>query len=72
MKEFDFRSFHVRGMNADDKEKQEINEELKVLYDSLSEEDKKDFNEQLQRFLIRELSSIKSMYDGAKSSENIN
>lgn len=72
MKQFDFRSFHVRGMNADEKEKEKINKELKDLYESLSEEDKKDFNEQLQSFLIKELSSIKSVYDGVKSSDHLN
>jgi hypothetical protein len=72
MKKFDFRSFHVRGMNADEQEKAKINQELKVLYDSLSDDEKKDFNEQLQNFLIKELSSIKSVYDGVKSSDQLN
>ncbi|NBA86245.1 hypothetical protein GVN16_10760 [Emticicia sp. CRIBPO] len=72
MEKFDFRAFHVRGMNADEAEKAKINQELKDLYDSLSEDDKKEFNEQLQTFLIKELSSIKSVYDGVQSSDNPN
>ena len=57
-------------MNAEtEAEKLAINQELKELYDSLSEEDKKDFNEQLQTFLVKEMAAIKSVYDTTKSDD---
>jgi hypothetical protein len=72
MKNFNLKSFHVRGMNAStEAEKLTINQELKDLYDSLSDEDKKDFNEQLQTFLIKEMSAIKSVYDSTQN-DNLN
>jgi len=68
MKEFNFKSYHIRGMNAaTEKEKQAINQELKDLYESLSEEEKNDFNEQLQKFLIKEVANIKSVYDATQT-----
>ncbi|WP_337040600.1 hypothetical protein [Emticicia sp. 17c] len=72
MKNFNLKSYHVRAMNASSEaEKAAINLELKDLYASLSEEDKKDFNEQLQTFLIKEVASIKSFYQAAQE-ENQN
>jgi hypothetical protein len=72
MKNYNLKSFHVRGMNASSEaEKLAINQELKDLYDSLSDEDKKDFNEQLQTFLIKEMAAIKSVYDAAQN-DNLN
>lgn len=63
MKEFNLKSYHIRAMNASSEaEKAAINQELKDLYDSLPEEDKKDFNEQLQTFLIQEMAMINSFY----------
>ena len=70
MKNFNLKSFHVRGMNAStEAEKAAINQELKELYDSLSDEDKKDFNEQLQTFLVKEMAAIKSVYDATQSED---
>lgn len=64
MPEFDFKRFHIRSMNAgSDEERAQINQELKDLYASLSEEDKAVFNQQLQKFLAREVSRIKSDYE---------
>jgi lipase chaperone LimK len=64
MAEFDFKRYHIRAMNAaSEEEKQAINQELKDLYDSLPEEDKNDFNTQLQQFLIKETARIKSDYE---------
>ena len=63
MPEFDFKRFHIRSMNASDAERAEINLELKALYESLSEDDKKDFNIQLQKFLSSEVGRIKSDYE---------
>lgn len=72
MKEFNLKSYHIRSMNASSEaEKAAINQELKDLYESLSTEDKKDFNEQLQTFLIKEMSTINSFYQSAKE-ENLN
>ncbi len=57
-------------MNAStEAEKLEINQELKDIYDSLSGEDKKDFNEQLQTFLVKEMAAIKSVYDATQSGD---
>jgi len=64
MAEFDFKRFHIRSMNAgSDEERAQINQELKDLYASLDENDKKIFNEQLQHFLTKEVGRIKSDYE---------
>lgn len=64
MAEFDFKRFHIRSMNAGtDQERAQINQELKDLYASLDENDKKIFNEQLQHFLTKEVGRIKSDYE---------
>lgn len=66
MGKFDFKKYHVRAMNASSEaEKQAINQELKDYYNDLEESDKTIFNEELQSFLIKEMASIKSVYDGA-------
>jgi hypothetical protein len=66
MGKFDFKKYHVRAMNAkDEAEKAEINKELKQYYATLDDADKVVFNEELQSFLIKEMASIKSVYDGA-------
>jgi hypothetical protein len=66
MGKFDFKKYHVRAMNASSEaEKLEINKELKDYYNALDESDKAIFNEELQSFLIKEMASIKSVYDGA-------
>ncbi|WP_259015761.1 hypothetical protein [Emticicia fluvialis] len=72
MKNFNLKSYHVRAMNAaTEEEKASINQELKDLYDSLTDEDKKDFNEQLQTFLVKEMAAINSMYQ-ATQDDNLN
>lgn len=64
---FDFRKYHVRGINAaTEAEKAAINQELKDLYDALSEEDKKAFNEQLQVFLMTQYKTIGDDYQALK------
>jgi len=50
-------------MNATDEERAELNLELKNLYESLSEDDKKEFNAQLRKFLSSEVGRIKSDYE---------
>ncbi len=64
MLNIDFKRFHIRSMNAgSNEERAEINQELKDLYASLPEEDKLEFNIQLQKFLSKEVSRIKSDYE---------
>ncbi len=64
MADYNFKKFHIRAINAaTEEEKQAINQELKDLYASLSEEDKAVFNEQLQKFLIQETARLKSDYE---------
>lgn len=73
MPEFDFKRFHIRSMNAgSDEERAQINQELKGLYASLNEEDKAVFNEQLQKFLTREVSRIKSDYESVNGLDRPN
>ncbi len=68
--EFDFKKYHVRAMNSDsEEEKAAINLELKDLYETLTEEEKIRFNEELQSFLISQMAAIKSVYDGVQGSE---
>jgi hypothetical protein len=70
MGNFDFKKYHVKAMNAaSEEEKAVINQELKTMYDTLDEDEKKTFNEELQSFLIKEMANIKSVYDGAQSSD---
>lgn len=64
MAEFDFKRYHMRSINAaSGEERAAINQELKDLYASLSEEDKQDFNAQLQKFLATEVGRLKSDYE---------
>jgi hypothetical protein len=73
MLNFDFKRFHIRSMNAgSDQERAAINQELKDLYASLSEDDKKIFNEQLQKFLTKEVSRIKSDYESVQGLNQAN
>ncbi|TLU89632.1 hypothetical protein [Dyadobacter sediminis] len=60
-------------MNAgSDQERAAINQELKDLYASLSGDDKKIFNEQLQTFLTKEVSRIKSDYESVQGLNQAN
>lgn len=73
MADFDFKRFHIRSMNAGSgEERAAINQELKDLYNSLSEEDKTAFNEQLQKFLISETARVKSDYESIHGLNNAN
>lgn len=66
---FDFKSYHVRAINAaDDAEKKAINQELKDYYASLDEEEKKVFNIELQRYLLHEVGRLGSDYEAIKRS----
>jgi hypothetical protein len=73
MATFDFKRFHIRSMNAGSaEERAQINKELKDLYDSLSEDQKKVFNEELQYFLTKEVGRIKSDYESIKGLDQPN
>ncbi|WP_205748297.1 hypothetical protein [Dyadobacter bucti] len=73
MEKYDFKRFHIRSINAaSDEERAAINQELKDLYNSLPEEEKKAFNEQLQQFLAKEMGRIKSDYESIKGSDSLN
>ena len=64
MPKYDFKRYHIRSMNAgSDQERAEINQELKDLYASLPDDEKKIFNEELQHFLTHEVARIKSDYE---------
>lgn len=64
---YDFQRYHIRAINAaNDAERAAINQELKDLYASLSDDEKKKFNQQLQAFLAKETGRIKSDYESVK------
>lgn len=67
MTTYDFRSFHVRSINAATaQERAAINQELKDLYASLPADEQENFNRQLQTFLTREVGRLKSDYEAVK------
>lgn len=71
MKTFDFKAYHLRSIHAADaEERAAINQELKDLYASLSEEDQKTFNEQLQTFLVKEMGRLKTDYEAIEAQQN--
>ncbi len=73
MAEFDFKRYHIRSINAaSGEERAAINQELKELYGSLSEEDQKAFNEQLQKFLATERARLKSDLDSVGGMDSAN
>lgn len=66
--QFHFKTYHIRSINAaDEAERAKINQELKDLYASLSDEDKAIFNAELQTFLVKEMAAISSEYAAIKS-----
>jgi hypothetical protein len=73
MADFDFKRYHIRSINAaSDEERAAINQELKDLYASLPEEDKKEFNEQLQTFVLREMGRLSHDYEAIRSQDHPN
>lgn len=67
MTTYDFKTFHTRSINAATaEERAAINQELKELYTNLPDEEKDEFNQQLQRFLAREMGRLKSDYESVK------
>ncbi len=62
-----FKEYHIRSINAkDEQEKEAINQELKDVYASLSEEEKVVFNAELQKFLVNQYKTIGSDYEALK------
>ncbi|MEZ0484860.1 hypothetical protein [Fibrella aquatica] len=67
MTTYDFRTYHTRSINAATaEERAAINQELKDVYANLPDDEKVAFNEQLQRFLAREVGRLKSDYESVK------
>ncbi|MCY7351185.1 MAG: hypothetical protein LH606_11025 [Cytophagaceae bacterium] len=58
-----FKAYHLRSIHATSEERAAINQELKEVYASLAEEEKQDFNTQLQTFLVREMARLKTDYE---------
>jgi hypothetical protein len=64
----DFKAYHLRGIHASTaEEKQQINQELKDLYDSLTDEEKRIFNLELQKFLATEMGRLGSDNEAIKN-----
>jgi uncharacterized protein (UPF0335 family) len=71
--EFDFKRYHIRSINAaNEEERAAINQELKDLYEGLTEEEKATFNQQLQKFIAHELGRLKSDYESIQGMDNLN
>ena len=71
--QYDFRKYHYKSINAaNDAERAAINQELKDLYESLPEEEKDEFNRQLQTFLAKEMGRLKSNYESVKGNLGYN
>ena len=65
--EYNFRKYHYRSINAaNDQDRATINQELKELYEALSDAEKEEFNRQLQAFLAKEMGRLKSNYESVK------
>lgn len=64
MTKYDFKRYHIRAINAaSEEEKASINQEMKDLYATLAEDEKVNFNEQLQYFLTHEYARLRSDYE---------
>lgn len=70
---FDFKRYHIRSINAaSGEERAAINQELRDLYASLPEEEQREFNEQLQKFLATERARQKSDLEAIRGTDNAN
>jgi len=70
---FDFKRYHIRSINAaSGEERAAINQELRDLYASLPEEEQREFNEQLQKFLATERARQKSGLEAIRGTDNAN
>ena len=69
--DFNFKKYHTRSINAvSAEERAVINQELKDFYASLSTEEQREFNTQLQTFLAREVGRLKTDYEAIKGNIN--
>ncbi len=67
MKTYDFKPYHLRSINAaTPDERAAINQELKDRYASLPDDEKANFNQQLQAFLNQTMGRTKSDYESVK------
>jgi hypothetical protein len=67
---FNFKSYHLRSIHAQTpEERAAINQELKDLYESLPAEERVLFNEELQTFLVGEMSRLGTDYQAIKSQQ---
>jgi hypothetical protein len=67
MPNYNFREFHIRSINAkDEQERAAINQELKAIYATLSEEERVVFNTELQSFLVNQYKTIGNDYEALK------
>ena len=67
MKIYDFKPYHTRSINAaTPNERAAINQELKDLYAALPDDEKVDFNRQLQAFLTQTIGRVKSDYESVR------
>jgi hypothetical protein len=68
--DFDFKSYHIRAINAgSEAEKLAINQELKDHYASLSKEEQRIFNLELQKYLMQEVGRLGSDYEAIKDQQ---
>lgn len=68
--DFDFKSYHLRAINAgSETEKLAINQELKDFYASLSKDDQRLFNIELQKYLMHEVGRLGSDYEAIKDQQ---
>jgi hypothetical protein len=66
---FDYKKYQMRAANAATiDEKRAINQELKDLYATFSEEEKKTFDIGLEAFLNQEKANLEAHYQAIKSS----
>lgn len=73
MPDYNFRQYHYRSINAaNEAERAAINQELKTLYDTLTEAEKAIFNAQLQQFLTTEYGRLRTDYESIKGVDGLN
>lgn len=69
---FDYKKYQMRHANAStNEEKLAINQELKELYATFSQEEKIAFDKGLDEFLKKEKASLEAQYQAIKN-ENLN
>jgi len=73
MPDYNFRQYHYRSINAaNEAERADINQELKALYDALTDAEKTVFNAQLQQFLTTEYGRLRTDYESINGADGLN